>query len=91
GTSGGECWVGAGDCPCTRGGGCDPGLVCAADICVPSGNGEGTSDTNTTDSADEAGADDQGLDYLDGNNCSVVTKSDGQGEHALFALALLSL
>ena len=91
GTTGGECWVGAEDCPCTPGGGCDPGLVCEADICVPSGNGGGTSDTNTTDSADEAGADDQGLDYLDGNNCSVVTKSGGQGEHALFALALLSL
>jgi hypothetical protein len=30
----GACTVGSAGCPCTAGGGCDPGLTCASDTCV---------------------------------------------------------
>ena len=32
---GDPCTVGTEGCPCTGGGGCDPGLVCDGDLCVP--------------------------------------------------------
>ena len=33
------CAVGAESCPCTAGGACDTGLVCANQVCVPAGSG----------------------------------------------------
>jgi MYXO-CTERM domain-containing protein len=35
GSSEGECPIGAEGCACTPGGGCDPGLACEDDVCVP--------------------------------------------------------
>jgi len=36
--------VGSEGGPCTSGGGCDPGLTCASDLCVKLGEGEGEGD-----------------------------------------------
>ncbi len=33
-TDSGTCQVGSEGCPCTTGGGCDPGLTCLSDLCV---------------------------------------------------------
>jgi len=33
------CVVGRVSCPCTAGGGCDPGLVCSSNLCVTGSNG----------------------------------------------------
>ena len=33
----GTCTVGSEGCPCTTGGGCDPGLTCLSDLCVDAG------------------------------------------------------
>lgn len=45
GASTGDCAIGALGCPCTKGGACDPGLVCGPDeICVDPG---GTSEPST--------------------------------------------
>ncbi|EDM81589.1 regulator of chromosome condensation, RCC1 [Plesiocystis pacifica SIR-1] len=49
----GECVVGSAGCPCTPGGGCDPGLECWMDLCIPEGTGgettTGDGDTTTGD------------------------------------------
>jgi hypothetical protein len=51
------CNVGAHGCPCTGGGGCDPGLACEGGICVPTaGDGDptttGDGDPTTTGDGD---------------------------------------
>jgi hypothetical protein len=43
----GTCPVGSAACPCTTGGGCDPGLTCASNTCVDLGGGTGTGTTGT--------------------------------------------
>ncbi len=44
----GDCTVGAEDCPCTAGGGCDPGLTCEQNTCMPGdGDGDGDGDCKT--------------------------------------------
>jgi hypothetical protein len=45
------CVVGAEGCPCTLGGGCDPGLMCDLGICVPAA-GDGDGDPTTTGDGD---------------------------------------
>jgi MYXO-CTERM domain-containing protein len=77
---GGECWLGAEGCPCTDGGGCDPGLVCdPTHTCVPegaatAGNEEGDSAT-TGETGEGPSAD--GIDYLEGDSCSVTDERPG--------------
>ncbi len=46
----GTCNVGEAECNCTPGGGCDPGLTCESDVCVPEGttSGSGATDTDVT-------------------------------------------
>lgn len=46
-TDEGNCPVGAEGCPCTGGGGCDPGLVCEGDVCTQPA--DTSADTSTTD------------------------------------------
>lgn len=49
GTTDTGCTIGSEGCPCTDGGGCDPGLVCDAGTCgPPAGTDTGTTDTGTT-------------------------------------------
>ena len=44
------CVVGSEGCPCTAGGGCDPGLVCDVGVCTPDGTtGDGDGDPTTGD------------------------------------------
>lgn len=90
-TDGGECWIGGPNCPCTPGGGCDPGLVCEADVCVPSGSGEGNEDGPT--GGGEAGetVGDPGIDYLEAETCSIADVDDRPGLLALAMLGLLGL
>ena len=78
----GECWIGAEDCPCTIGGGCDPGLVCEVGVCVPVGE----SDDGVT--GGETGTPDNGIDYVDGDSCSVAGE---RGRPGLLGLGLLGL
>ena len=49
-----NCPVGSEGCPCTGGGGCDPGLVCEGGTCVPDAGTttDTTTDTGTTDTTD---------------------------------------
>jgi MYXO-CTERM domain-containing protein len=86
---GGECWLGGENCPCTDGGGCDPGLVCdPTNTCVPDGNADGNEDGDTSgDTSGSAGAE-NGVDYLEADNCS-VTNTDHRG--APLGLALFGL
>jgi N-acetyl-anhydromuramyl-L-alanine amidase AmpD len=83
----GECWIGAENCPCTPGGGCDPGLVCEVGTCVPSGNGEGVDDDGTGDAG--TGGVDPGIDYLEAENCSINDSDDRPGV-LTFAMLLLA-
>lgn len=91
---GGECWVGSAGCPCTDGGGCDPGLVCdQTHTCGPdggstAGNEEGDS-AGTGETGDGPGAD--GIDYLQGEACSVSEFDDRRGWIGLAFLGLLGL
>ncbi|HVH98433.1 MAG TPA: N-acetylmuramoyl-L-alanine amidase [Enhygromyxa sp.] len=81
----GECWIGAENCPCTPGGGCDPGLVCEVGTCVPSSgdNGEaGDGEAGETGTGDL----DSGIDYLEADSCSIT-----EPRHGVLALALLGL
>jgi hypothetical protein len=48
----GDCPIGSSLCPCTLGGGCDPGLVCADGICLDVG---GTTSTETNSSSSDTG------------------------------------
>lgn len=67
---GDECWIGAQGCPCTMGGGCDPGLVCdQTHTCVPAEGAEGT-DGETADETGLGPAAD-GMDSFQGQSCSV--------------------
>jgi hypothetical protein len=43
------CAVGSQGCPCTLGGGCDPGLACDLGVCVPGSSGDGDGDPTTGD------------------------------------------
>lgn len=84
---GGECWQGAENCPCTDGGGCDPGLVCDMNnTCVPDeGSTAGNEDGETNGGP---GGGDDSVDYLEGDNCSVTGEGPRGG---LLGLALLGL
>lgn len=44
-----DCPQGAEGCPCTAGGGCDPGSMCDAGLCVPEAGDTTTGDTTTGD------------------------------------------
>ncbi len=79
---GGECWVGGPGCPCTVGGGCDPGLICdQTHTCVPEEAGDAGTAGETGGPAAE------GIDYLAAETCSVTDVDDRRG---LLALALAS-
>lgn len=73
-TDDGSCPVGAEGCPCTGGGGCDPGLVCEGGTCAqPS---ETSTDTNTdtgtdtgTDTSTDTGTTDTGNDPMPYQAC----------------------
>ena len=83
--TGGECWIGALDCPCTPGGGCDPGLVCEVGVCVPDGSGD-TGDTGTGGVGGVPGA------RGDDGGCTIVAPSSaGGGLGGLGLLGLLGL
>ncbi|MFO7567508.1 MAG: hypothetical protein R6X02_32995 [Enhygromyxa sp.] len=43
------CPVGSEGCPCTNGGGCDPGLTCEVGVCAPDSTGDGDGDPTTGD------------------------------------------
>jgi hypothetical protein len=91
---GGECWVGSEGCPCTDGGGCDPGLVCdQTHTCGPdsgatAGNEEGDS-AATGETGDGPAAD--GIDYLEGDSCSVSDVDERRGWIGLAILGLFGL
>ena len=46
------CPIGAEGCPCTPGGGCDPGLMCESGVCVPEAGTTGDGDGDTTGDGD---------------------------------------
>jgi MYXO-CTERM domain-containing protein len=81
----GECWIGGPNCPCTPGGGCDPGLVCEAGTCVPRGAGEGDDDEL---GGGETNGGDPGLDYLEAETCAC---NQAQERPNLLGLGLLGL
>jgi hypothetical protein len=56
------CVVGSEGCPCTGGGGCDPGLVCEAGVCGPA-PGDGDGDGDPTGDGDGDGDPDPGTPY----------------------------
>jgi MYXO-CTERM domain-containing protein len=89
---GGACWVGADGCPCTDGGGCDPGLVCdMTSTCVPdegSTAGSEAGDAGGGETNGGAGGGDDSVDYLEADSCS-VTGEDRNG--GLLGLGLLGL
>jgi MYXO-CTERM domain-containing protein len=90
---GGECWIGSEGCPCTDGGGCDPGLVCdPSHMCVPDGSASGSGGNEDGGSAGETGdgpaAD--GIDYLEGESCS-VSDTNARGWIGFAFLGLLGL
>lgn len=85
---GGECYLGAENCPCTIGGGCDPGLICdETHTCVPDPGGTGGIEGGDAGTAGESsgGPAADGIDYLEGNSCAV-----GDEQHGWFALMCLS-
>lgn len=51
----GECKVGSVTCPCTDGGGCDPGLACLSNLCVDPGSGTTQAATDATSTPTTAG------------------------------------
>ena len=83
-----ECWVGSEGCPCTDGGGCDPGLICdqGTNMCVPDGDSE--EDSGTSGGGETVGG--GGIDYLEADSCS-VTDADSRGLLGLGLLGLLGL
>jgi hypothetical protein len=69
----GLCATGSDGCKCTSGGSCDPGLVCSADVCVPS-------TTMATDGVgEESGNDGESTGDGDGDGES-TGDGDGDGE-----------
>ncbi|PRP96163.1 N-acetylmuramoyl-L-alanine amidase [Enhygromyxa salina] len=81
---GGECWVGGENCPCTDGGGCDPGLVCdPTHTCVPEGEGDAGGETNGG-----AGGGDDSVDYLEADSCSVTGEGGVGGVLGLLVFGL---
>ncbi|MCP4679217.1 MAG: hypothetical protein GY854_27770 [Deltaproteobacteria bacterium] len=70
--AGEDCPLGSEGCPCTSGGGCDPGLTCLSDTCVAAGGDtDGDTDTDTdgdsdgdSDSDSDSDADTEGDDYM---------------------------
>jgi MYXO-CTERM domain-containing protein len=56
-TTDGDCPIGAEGCPCTPGGGCDPGLACSAGVCEPQAETSGA-ESETDDGLDDVGGDD---------------------------------
>jgi len=79
GGEGGACWIGEQDCACTAGQGCDPGLTCEADVCVPNNAGETDGGTGEL----------PGIDYLDAESCACTGANERP--RGLLALALLGL
>lgn len=73
------CPVGAAGCPCTDGGGCDPGLECWMDLCIPEGSGtdpsagDGDGDTTSGDGDGDTTTSGDG----DGDT---TTSGDGDGD-----------
>jgi MYXO-CTERM domain-containing protein len=92
GETGGECWIGAPNCPCTPGGGCDPGLVCEVGVCVPDGSGEAGDDGLSGDAglSGTGGLGDPGIDD-DRGSCAVVAGDDRPGPLGFGLLGLLGL
>jgi MYXO-CTERM domain-containing protein len=87
---GGQCWIGAEGCACTDGGGCDPGLVCdPTHTCVPDGSGNEGSDSMGAETGG-AGAND-GIDYLEGESCTIAGDDERGGLLGLALLGLLGL
>src|SRR5690606_32681727 len=83
----GECWIGGPNCPCTPGGGCDPGLVCELGTCVPEGEGEG----DDSPTGDGTGGVDPGIDYLEAETCACSEAEERPGLLGLLGLGLLFL
>lgn len=59
-TDDGSCPIGSEGCPCTQGGGCDPGLECMGDVCTPpapdtTGPNTETTDPTTTETTTDTG------------------------------------
>jgi N-acetyl-anhydromuramyl-L-alanine amidase AmpD len=91
---GGECWIGSEGCPCTDGGGCDPGLVCdQSHTCVPDGGATAGNEAGDAGTAGETGngpgAD--GIDYLEGESCSVTDVDERRGTSGFALLMALGL
>jgi hypothetical protein len=62
------CTVGSEGCPCTAGGGCDPGLICDAGVCGPApGDGDGDGGDGDGDGDPDAGDGDGDGDGGDGD------------------------
>jgi hypothetical protein len=83
GTGSDDCTVGSEACPCTPGGGCDPGLSCYSGVCVDagatSGNGDGAEGPGPgggTDGVDETSAADDDDDGADAPKLDVYAPTD---------------
>lgn len=81
GSGGGEdCALGAEGCACTEGGGCDPGLTCASELCVDLGDmGSGGGGSNTGGASAAGGSAGAGAADTGGNGSGAGTGSGGEG------------
>jgi MYXO-CTERM domain-containing protein len=82
---GGECSIGSLGCMCTMGGGCDPGLICVNENCVPQAPSEGEGDSETG-SGLSGGFQDDAFANEGGCECSTRTGERSGGGLLLFAL-----
>jgi cysteine-rich repeat protein len=72
--TGDPCLTGSLGCPCTAGGGCDPGLECTAGVCAEPSSETGTCSQLGCDCVDDDGCDDE-LVCLEGS-CTIDTCGD---------------
>ncbi|MCA9685043.1 MAG: hypothetical protein KC457_22865 [Myxococcales bacterium] len=74
------CPVSTENCPCTPGGGCDPGLECVDTMCVPVG-GESSTDTTagTTDTTTESSTDTTDTTTTEPSTDTTTTTGDSCG------------
>lgn len=85
-----SCYLGGLGCPCTDGGGCDPGLVCdETNTCSPpAGESDSDSDSDSGGGGTSSGANaEDGFDYVEADSCSVAPR--GEDELPLLAFVLL--
>ncbi len=97
GDGGNDCPIGSLGCMCTNGGGCDPGLICVNQNCVPEATAEeGQEEGDTSGDTEgggglEAGFQDDAFGDANGCACSADSGSGGRLATAFGLLGLLGL